>query len=353
MHAYHHQMMATLRRRFPTVAGLVLMTAISMPVTAQQAMPTTTAAATPPAMAMKKGMVRCKDHRPAHPASAGATRPDAARNDCQEGMPAMSHPPMARQDMPMGGMMMHPGKGSKNHAPPIGSLPSSDGSAPRPYAAYGVTLRMPNDPWITKFQLDSLEYVHGREGAAQAWDLRAWTGHNLNRLWLRTEGTRSNGHLEDGDAELLWGHAIGPWWDLMLGARHDLGPGPTRNWLAVGLQGIAPYKFDDQATLYLGPGGRSALRLRISQEWLFTQRLILEPEFELNAYNRSDPLRGHGAGVTDTALTFRLRYEFTRKFAPYVGFAWVRQWGSTAQMAQREGRPVLDRKVLLGLRIWF
>lgn len=263
-----------------------------------------------------------------------------------EGMPAMGA-------MPQHDMSMHHGAMKTSTAPPIGSLPRSDGSAPEPYAAYGVTLHMPNDPLLAKFQLDNLETVHGREGNSQAWDLKAWTGHNLNRLWLRSEGTRSKGRIEEGDAELLWGHAISPFWDLMLGARHDLGPGPARNWAAFGIQGIAPYQFDYETTVYLGPNGRSALRIRATQEWLFTQRLILEPEIELNGYGKADPARGLGSGLSDSTLSLRLRYEFSRKFAPYVGVAWARTWGGTANLARSEGKPVFDRRVMLGLRVWY
>jgi len=304
---------------------------------------------------MPSGMDRCM-HMQGAPGEAqqamkGMSHRQATRCPKAKQPPNMMGPSM--QGMRMDQSPMQMGNTGAGHHPPVGSLPRSDGAAPEPYAAYGVTMRMPSDPMLSKVQLDSLEYVHGREGAAQAWNLRAWAGHSLDRVWLRSEGTRSQGRIEDGDAELLWGHAVSPWWDLMLGARHDLGPGPARNWLAAGVQGIAPYQFDVEVTAYLGPGGRSALRVRASQDWLFTQRLILAPEFELNGYGRSDPARGRGAGIADASLTLRLRYEFSRKFAPYVGYAWVRHWGTTADKAGSLGRPVLDRQILLGLRLWF
>ncbi|NII11189.1 copper resistance protein B [Oleiagrimonas sp. C23AA] len=331
------------------------MVTASVPALARQASSPEVPASKTTNTSMQSGKHRCvpMQGKPddAHHAMKHKTAPST--EGCRMAMQAKGKAKTSMQGMRMDHMQMHQANQDAQRNPPIGSLPRSDGSAPKPYAAYGVTLRMPNDPLLSKVQLDSLEYVHGREGSAQAWDLRAWAGHNLDRVWLRTEGTRSQGRIEEGDAELLWGHAISPWWDLMLGARHDLGPGPARNWLAAGIQGIAPYQFDYETTFYLGPGGRSALRVRASQEWLFTQRLILEPEFEANAYGHTDPARGHGAGITDTSLTFRLRYEFSRKFAPYVGYAWVRQWGATAGMARREGNPVLDRQILLGLRVWF
>lgn len=297
-------------------------------------------------------------HAPATSTSTATATPTCATSGHAHGDVAACREPMKdMQDMPKGmdhGTMPMPQHDDASaQAPPIGSLPTSDGSAPKPYRAYGVTLHMPNDPWLSKFMLDNLEQVHGGDGNAQAWELKSWTGNNLNRVWLRSEGTRSDARIQEGDAELLWGHAVSPFWDLVLGARHDLGTGPARNWAAFGIQGLAPYQFNYESTLYLGPSGRSALRLRASQEWLFTQRLILEPELELNAYGKSDPRREHAAGLADTALSLRLRYEFSRKFAPYVGYSWTHKWADTARMAQRAGTPVTDHELLLGVRVWF
>lgn len=239
-------------------------------------------------------------------------------------------------------------------APPIGSLPTSDGAAPKGYDAYDVSLRIHDDPLLAKLQLDNLETAHSGDGAnSQRWDGRFWIGHNLNKLWIRSEGSRSKGRIEEGDVEALWGHAVSPFWNLMVGVRHDLGTGPTRNWASFGFQGIAPYEFEFEATAYAGPSGRTAFRLKTSQDWLFTQKLILTPELDLNAYGRADPRRDLGAGVSDAALSFRLRYEFSRKFAPYIGYSWVRTFGATAGMARAAGRPVFDRQILMGVRVWF
>ena len=245
------------------------------------------------------------------------------------------------------------GKG-KSEAPPVGSLPRSDGAAPGDYASYGVKLKLDDDPLLAKIQLDNLETAHSSQGSnAQQWDGRFWIGRDLNKLWIRSEGSRSQGRIEEGNVEALWGHAISPFWDGMVGVRHDIGIGPTRNWIALGIQGIAPYKFEFEATVYAGPSGRSAFRLKTSQDWLFSQRLILTPEFEFNAYGRADPQRDLGAGLADASLSLRLRYEFSRKFAPYIGYSWVRSLGGTARMARAVGKPVSDRLILAGVRVWF
>lgn len=253
----------------------------------------------------------------------------------------------------MAGMGLKHGQTSST-APPIGSLPTSDGAAPNGYDAYGVTLRILDDPLLAKLQLDNLENAFNNNGAnSQLWDGRFWIGHNLNKLWVRSEGSRSKGRIEEGDVEALWGHAISPFWNLMAGVRHDFGAGPNRNWAAFGFQGIAPYEFDFEATAYAGPSGRSAFRIKAAQDWLLTQKLILTPQLDMNAYGRADPQRSLGAGVSDASLIFRLRYEFSRKFAPYIGYGWVRKFGATGDMARSAGQAVSDQQILLGVRLWF
>lgn len=290
------------------------------------------------------------------PAAAQSAAPDSAPNTQQPSSPIPGA--SSGKEAMDGGMESMPKMGEsgpgKSQAPPVGSLPQSDGAAPGHYAVYGVTLEMPDDPLLSKVQLDNLEIAHsGSGGDSQRWDGRFWVGRNLNKLWIRSEGIRHQGRVEEGDAEALWGHAISPFWDLMVGVRHDLGSGPERNWLALGIQGLAPYAFEFEATFYVGPSGRSAFRLKTSQDWLFTQRLVFTPELEANAFGRSDPARGVGSGLSDAALSLRLRYEFSRKFAPYLGYSWARALGGTAGMTRASGRPVVDRTILLGARIWF
>jgi copper resistance protein B len=299
-------------------------------------------------MRMPDGSMMSMPAPPIHDMSAQPMKKSAGTGSMQS-MPGMSGMAMPKD-------MKHAKVMSK--AAPIGSLPTSDGAAPKGYDTYGVTLHVHDDPLLAMVQFENLETAHSSDGAnSQQWDGRFWVGHNLNKLWVRSEGSRSKGRIEEGidegDVEALWGHAISPFWNLMVGIRHDLGTGPTRNWTAFGFQGIAPYEFDFEATAYMGPSGRSAFRLKISQDWLFTQKLILTPKLDLNAYGRADPRRDLGAGVSDVTLSFRLRYEISRKFAPYIGYSWVRSFGTTADMARTAGRPVSDRQILLGVRAWF
>jgi copper resistance protein B len=200
-----------------------------------------------------------------------------------------------------------------------------------------------------------LLFDHLEAGAGvQAWKAQAWLGTDLHRLWLRSEGERDgDGGLDHADVELLYGHPVSPWWDLLAGVRHDTGAGGTRDFLAVGVQGLAPYKIEVAATAYLGESGRTAARLELEYETRLTGRLILQPSIEANLHGRDDPRRGLGAGLSTLESGLRLRYEFTRRFAPYVGVVREHAFGRTADLRRANGRPAADTRVVAGLRTWF
>jgi copper resistance protein B len=86
---------------------------------------------------------------------------------------------------------------------------------------------------------------------------------------------------------------------------------------------------------------------------LITQRLILQPQIEINAYTAADQPRRQGSGFSDLDSGLRLRYEFSRKFAPYLGVSYQRVFGQTATYARADGSSVGDLNLLLGLRVWF
>jgi len=190
-------------------------------------------------------------------------------------------------------------------------------------------------------------------GSGQAWEGRAWIGGDVQRLWLRSEGEREHGRTASADLEVLYGRGIGSWWDLLAGVRHDFNPGPSRNWAAIGVQGLAPYKFEVAATAYLGDGGHTALRAEVEYELLLGNRLVLQPLVEVELYGRDDPQRGTGSGLATAEAGLRLRYEVTRRFAPYLGVARERAFGGTADHRRLAGDPVDDTRWVAGVRWWF
>ena len=151
------------------------------------------------------------------------------------------------------------------------------------------------DPLNKLVLLDRLESQNASGGDILAWNLDAWVGRDLDKLWIRSEGERQSGDTERAELELLYGRGLWPWWDLVAGARIDFAPAGDQSWAAVGVRGLTPYRFDVEATAYLGSGGRAALRLETTYELLVTNRLILEPLLELNWHGQTDAVRGVGA----------------------------------------------------------
>ena len=181
----------------------------------------------------------------------------------------------------------------------------------------------------------------------------AWYGRTYDRAWFKTDGETDAGRVQDARTELLWGHAVAAYWDTQLGVRHDSGVGPDRGWLAFGVQGLAPYWFEVDATAYVGNGGRMALRLEAEYELLLTQKLILQPRIETTVYGKRDAARERGSGLSDLAAGIRLRYEIKREFAPYVGIERSGKFGGTADFARVEGKRTSETRVVGGLRFWF
>lgn len=91
-------------------------------------------------------------------------------------------------------------------------------------------------------------------------------------------------------------------------------------------------------TLYVGNDGNFAGRLTGSYDLLLSQRWIVQPEAELNFYNKDDPGRRIGSGLSDLDAGVRLRYEVRRKFGPYIGFAYNGTYGNTANYSRQGGR---------------
>lgn len=204
--------------------------------------------------------------------------------------------------------------------------------------------------WAINF--DRLEYIDN-DGGVSAFDAQAWYGQTYDKLVVKTEGEFVDGNVEEIQTDLLWGHAISGFWDAQMGVRVDGGDGPNRNWLAIGLQGLAPYWFEMDSTAYVGESGRTALQFEAEYDLLLSQRLIVQPRVEFNLYGKDDPALGIGSGLSSAAAGIRLRYEFSRQFAPYVGMEWQGQFGDTADMQRAQGGDVRDTRWLAGLRLWF
>ena len=196
-----------------------------------------------------------------------------------------------------------------------------------------------------------LNELEGRFGGGAdpsfRWDGEAWAGTDSNRLWIKTQGQMQNGQVEGGDQEILYDRPISPFFDLQGGLRYDLDSRARRGWAAFGIEGLAPQFFEVSATVYASDSGHLAAKGQLSYEMLLTQRLILEPSLEVNAYTRPDPERDVGSGVSDLEAGVRIRYEISRKVAPYFGAVYERTYGPA------DGARSGTWRLALGVRVWY
>jgi copper resistance protein B len=236
-----------------------------------------------------------------------------------------------------------------DHVPPD---PPQHVMAPMSDAEMTRVMAMDDTARLFMFKLDTFERAKSDDAYSTAWNAQAWYGGDFDKLLLRSEGEREHGKT-DARVEAFWNHAFASFWDWQVGVRHDFGSGPSRDWAAFGVQGLAPYWFEVEAAAYVGEGGRTALGFRAEYELLLSQRLILQPELELNVYARDDHARGIASGLADAEFGLRLRYEIRREFAPYVGI--VRKY--RRGFDEREfGLPAIGRQetqIVAGLRLWF
>ena len=219
----------------------------------------------------------------------------------------------------------------------------------------GMKESMMEKPVFVHARLDQFE---GRTSGSESefrWDGEGWIGTDMNKLWVKSEGFSDNSAVSDGDHEALYDRPIPRlrYFDAQVGVRADLDSGPRRAWAALGIEGLAPGYFEIAPTLYIRDGGNVAGRVVASYDLLLTQRWIAQPEAELNFYSKDDPGRQIGSGLSDLDAGLRLRYEVSRKFAPYIGFAYNGKYGNTASYSRTAGETTSDAQFVFGIRLWY
>lgn len=199
--------------------------------------------------------------------------------------------------------------------------------------------------------LDEFEGRFGRDSSFR-WEGEAWAGTDMNRIYLRSEGEITGGKIEDGQQEVLYARPISTYFNVQGGMRYDLDSRPGRGWAAIGIEGLAPLFFHVSATGYASDEGHLAAKLEGSYDLLLTQRLILQPQAEMNFYSKADPARETGSGLSDIDLGLRLRYEFSRKFAPYIGVTYESKFGGSADFSRAAGEHPTDLRLTVGVKAW-
>ena len=202
------------------------------------------------------------------------------------------------------------------------------------------------------FNLAEVQVRQGRDG--YRWDGEAWFGGDINRLTIKSEGEGVfRQGIESAEVQALYSRAIGPYFNLQAGVRHDFQSSPSRTYATIGFEGLAPYWFEVEGAAFLSDKGDVLGRLEGYYDQRLTQRLVLQPRVELNLSAQDTPENRIGSGLVDAELGLRLRYEITRQFAPYIGVSYEAKTGRTAGYARADGEDPTTTSLVAGVRIWF
>lgn len=206
---------------------------------------------------------------------------------------------------------------------------------------------MEDDPLVTMFVMDKFEVLNDDENT-RVWEGSFWIGYDLDKLYIYSEGEATKDGLETSQNELVYSRAIAPFWDIQVGVAYDKNADASQTWGEVAISGLAPYYFETRTALLIGNGGNIGLRLDAEYEALLTQKLILTPSLEADFYTKDNPKMNLGSGLSSVEAGLRLRYEFMREFAPYIGVTWEKTFGDT-----RNYNPIDETNILIGVRFWF
>lgn len=286
----------------------------------------------------------------------GSEMPAAPAADPHAGhaMPAPADPHAGHTMAPMDG-------GQTAAGLPVGNAPApavitdnvADGvfGSGRMQRARGILASEHGGARVSKLQADLLEWAPN--GDRYSWEVEGWYGGDINRFVFKTEGEgQSREGVEAAEVQLLYSRAVARYTDVQVGIRYDLEP-RSRAYATLGVDAMFPYWFEAEGSLFLSEKGDLLARVEGSYDFRLTQRLILQPRAELEFAAQDIPDSEIGSGLSKGELGLRLRYEIRREFAPYIGVAYERAFGDTADFVRAHGEDVESTRFIVGLRAWF
>ncbi len=185
----------------------------------------------------------------------------------------------------------------------------------------------------------------GQAASAQSLALDGWAGYDVRRLWWQAEGSRQAGKTEGSTGGVWYGQYIAQFWDAQVGVGRD-GTVQNATYLSAGVRGLAPYQYDTDIKLNVRTDGKVFARARFETDFLMTNRFIVRPWLDTgwSASNINATVR---TGLYQLGLGVQARYEFTRKFAPYL------ELSRTLYPRALPGGFAAETSLLAGLRLIF
>jgi copper resistance protein B len=234
-----------------------------------------------------------------------------------------------------------------------------DRAAKKPPADY--TPAMNPNMLFNVTMINQLEYRFTDDSKKNhlGWDAQGWIGYDFDKFWWKTEGESVLESHNEGESanDFLYSRLISPFWDFQIGVQY------ANEWVeddyndrwsgVIALQGLLPYKFEFDSSLYISEHADLTLEIEAEYDLRITQRTVLQPRAAVKLSAQDIPERNLGSGVTGVDLDLRLRYELKRELAPYIGIRFSSLTGETASIAKASGEDPNQFYLLLGFRLIF
>lgn len=216
-------------------------------------------------------------------------------------------------------------------------------------------VNFPDQQIFSSLRFDKLEWGGPDMSRSVRWDMEAFVGTDYDKIFFKSEGfydgkTRTT---EEGQVQLLYSRLISYYFDAQFGVRQDFSKKSNRTYAVIGIEGLAPGFIEIDADAYISQRGEVSAQVTAFHDLLITNRLILQPRIDVKLQMQSVPDLNLAAGLTDFELGARVRYEFTRNFAPYIGVNWDRKVGQTASIARSNGEPTSSVSFVAGARLFW
>ena len=226
---------------------------------------------------------------------------------------------------------------------------------PNAMAAARALLKSEHGGAPTSLVMVNILELQARKGEdGYRWEGEAWYGGDGHRAVFKFKGEGEiKGAVEAAELQALYAKPIGPYFNVQAGLRFDIEPRPTRGYATLGVEGLAPYWFEVGGSVFVSNKGDVHARLEGYYDLNVTQRLILQPRAEIDIAAQDVPELNTGAGISTVEAELRLRYEFRREFAPYIGITFERKVGQTADFARASGEHVSSTSFVAGVRLFF
>lgn len=223
-----------------------------------------------------------------------------------------------------------------------------------PNAAFADDMMSGHDGAYPVYHMFRVETDMGvnRGAAVASWDVDGWIGTDYNKLWFKSEGEKVGGTLESATFWAMYSRNIATFWDAQVGLRHDTKPAST-SYAVFGVNGLAPYYFETEAHGFVSEHGNVTARFKVDNDFLITQKLILQPYAEVNLSAQKVPELDMGAGLTDAQIGLQTRFEITKWIAPYIDFHYGQKFGATKQISDRNNKDSHEVVGAIGLRFMF